>query len=155
MAGITGFALSQLMSQFMGRDVGFTLRLKPPPSKAKPVFGVYTVLPTQEPLVVKMDLSLLGSFGGCLLGLPSETIVARLKTTPLDEVIRDAMHEVLNVLSAALAVKNRVVLQSMHMEESLLSSAALDTLRKPLVTTCFDVMMKGYGAGDLRVMAQS
>jgi len=153
MAGITAFALSQLMTQLTGREVGFTLRLKPPPSKAKPVFGEYKILPLEQTLVVKMDLSLLGSFGGCLLGLPSETVVSRLKVTPVDEVLRDAMHEVLNVLSAALAGKNRVVLQKMQTDESLLSGAALDILRQPLVTSCFDVMMKGYGAGDFRVMA--
>jgi hypothetical protein len=155
MAGITAFALSQLMSQLTGRDVGFTLRLKPPPSRAKQVFGVYKVLPTDDLIVVKMDMPLLGSFGGCLLGLPADVVLGRLKTTPLDEVLRDAMHEVLNVLSSALVLKNRVVLQSMHTEESLLSGQALDTLKKPLVTSCFDVSMKGYGAGDLRIMSQS
>ncbi len=152
MAPTTAYALSTMLSQLTGREVGFALKLRPSPTKERAVYGVYTTLPKDTALVVKADLALLGSFAGALVMLPNNEVTGRIKTLPLEEVLRDAVHEVLNVTSSCLSGEGRVVFKTMHFDENVMSQAALDVLRKPALTSCFDVTVKGYTGGQFTVM---
>jgi len=65
--------------------------------------------------ILQLDLPLLGSLGGALLGLPSDTIKEGLMSPTGDEPLRDAMHEVLNVASTIISIDHRAIFQSMSM----------------------------------------
>jgi hypothetical protein len=153
MHGTTPYALSQLLSDLTGRQVGATLVLNPPASKSTQVFGEYEVLPSGKPLVVRADLGLLAVLGGSLLGLPSETAVERAHETPMDEPIRDAVHEVLNILSVVVALEGRVVFKKMSREGSTLESGALDLVDHPESRSSFQFIFGGKPIGLLTVYA--
>jgi hypothetical protein len=143
--------MSKTLSQLTGREVGFTLKPKPTPSGSKPIYGIYTVLPENDPIVMKADIRLLASFGGALVGLPDAVVADRAKEVPMDEVLRDAIHEVFNVCSTPLSARHRVMFKSMHTEAHQLDSSARDLLNCSILATCFDVSIWGYTGGELIV----
>jgi hypothetical protein len=155
MTPATGYALSTMLTQLTGRDVGFALKLKPAPYKGQLIYGVYTTVPHHGTVVVKAELALLGSFAGALVMLPNDVITGRIKTLPLEELLRDAIHEVLNVTSTCFASGGRVVFQTMHFDENLLGEAAQAVFRKPGTVTHFDVTVKGYTGGQFAVLTSN
>ena len=110
----TPHSLTQFFSALAGKDVNFSLA---PSTSAQPkaplIFGLYSVLPDARPMVVRMSLRTLALLGGALLGLPEDTAIERAGQTPMDEPLRDAMHEVLNITSTAITSDQRVVFQKM------------------------------------------
>ena len=151
----TAFALSKMYTQLLGREIGFALKSASTPSKSKPVFGVYQAQPTDETIVVKGDLPLMGSLAGVMVGLPAASIADRLKEAKLDELLGDAIHELFNITSTPLSTDNRVVFKTMHLEPVFLSSQAEEVLRKPLYTTRFDVSISGYPGGEFQVLSNN
>ena len=83
----TPFALSQRFSQLVGRTVTFRQVTTRPDSKTKKVYGIYSVLPQQTPVVVQADLCLLGSFAGSLVGLPDSVVKEHLRISPIEEML--------------------------------------------------------------------
>jgi hypothetical protein len=153
MAEITAFALSRLFSGLVGRDVGFSLVISPPESKAAQIYGTYQVLPAKTPMVVKTDLPLLAGMAGALLGFPYETALERAQEKPMSEMIRDAMHEVLNVASTGLSTGNRVTLSTMVQDTVFCTSEVLDLIRKPDLKTQFKVSLGGDVQGLFSVFS--
>src|SRR5277367_3998784 len=98
----TPYALSQLFSQLIGRKVSFAQTTAAPETKIRQMYGIYNVLPHNIAMVAKADLPLLGSFGGVLVGLPDAAVKERLAVTPIEELLRDAISEVLNIAAAAI-----------------------------------------------------
>ena len=122
MAEPTPLSLSQFFSELTGRHVNFALAVNPPASKAKLLYGAYTVQPEGRPLLLKIAAKTLGLLGGSLLGMPEDTSIERAQETPLNDPLRDAMHEVLNIASTAIMDNNRVVFQSMARDLTSLPS---------------------------------
>ena len=143
----TPYALSQLFSQLVDRDVKFALTANPAASKARPIYGVYSVFPDNRPLVVKADLPMLGCLAAALLGLPEDTAVERALETPMNEPVRDAMHEVLNIASTALSTNGRVVLKSMLPDPVYFPSDAIDLLQTPDLKSTYNVSINDEAKG--------
>src|SRR5271163_2620811 len=99
MAEPTAYALSKHLSELVGRKVAFAVTAAAAETKIKQIYGIYTVLPYETAVLIKTDLPLLGSLGGVLVGLPDSAVKEHLAASPMDELMRDAMHEVLNVTS--------------------------------------------------------
>jgi hypothetical protein len=97
-ADLTPFALAKMFTQLTGRDVKFSVTSELP-SGNQVLYGAYALKPGDGALLLKADIPLIASLGAALLGLPKETALERAKQVPLEESLRDAMHEVLNVAS--------------------------------------------------------
>jgi hypothetical protein len=153
MADPTAFALSKMFSQLTGKPVSFTLVLKPPVAKFKPLYGTYTIVPGDAALVVKTEMGLIGSLGGALLGLPKQSVLDGITKTPLEESLRDAMHEILNVAAAPVSVDRRAVFQKMYNDPVFFGEAAQEVMRNPFHTTQFEVLVDGYVGGGFAVIS--
>lgn len=147
------FTIAQLFSGLSGRTVNFTQILKAPATKAKQVYGVYLVKPMDATRVVQLDLPLLGSFGGALLGLPASTVAERIAAPTLDEPMRDAVSEVLNVASTIVCIDNRAVFQTMHIGTEALPKPIAESLRNPAFRSYFNVTIDGYEGGSFSIFA--
>ena len=150
----TPYALTQLFSQLAGRDVSFSLVLNPAPSKARPIYGAYSVLPGESTLVVKTDLPMLGCLAGALLGLPDETAVERALATPMNEFVRDAIHEVLNIASTALSTNGRAVFKNMATDPAYCAGEALSVVESPDMKSNYSVSIDGQVSGLFTILSQ-
>lgn len=152
MAEPTPYALSQLFSQLIGREVSFSLVLKPPASKSKTIYGGYIILQQNRALVVKADLPLLGCLAGALLGLPNETAVERALETPMNESVRDAIHEILNIASTAVSTEGRVVFKNMATDLVYLEGEAMDVAQAPDLQSNYFVSIGGQAEGLFTIL---
>jgi hypothetical protein len=151
----TPFALSRRFSQLIGRKVTFTQVAATADTATKQIFGIYTVLPLGTPVVVKADLRLLGSVAGALVGWPDPVVKEHLTVVPMDEILRDAIYEVLNVASAAIATEGRAVFTSMGTSPIQVEGAAGAVLRSPGHRSYFNVAVDGYVGGKFIILAKS
>ena len=147
-------ALSQHFSQLVGRKVTFAPASLTPETKIKQMYGIYNVLPHETAIVVKADLPLLGSLAGVMVGLPDNTVKEHLARTPLEELLRDAIHEVLNVASTVVTNEGRAVFLRMVTDTGLIDGAAGNLFRKPDRRTYFNVSVDGYQGGKFTIFAQ-
>ena len=90
----TPLSLSHLFTQLIGRKVTFAPTTISPETKIKQMYGIYNVLPHETAIVVKADLPLLASLAGVMVGLPDSAVKECLAKSPLEELLRDAIHEV-------------------------------------------------------------
>lgn len=149
----TAFALSQLFTELIGRKVTFVQAASAVETPIKQLFGIYRVLPQEAAIVVKADLALLGSMAGVLVGLPDGAVKDRLKTGPIDELLGDAIHEVLNIASTVVATKGRVVFQRMATDRTYVDGAAGVLLKNPAHRSYFNVSVDGYQGGKFAIFA--
>ena len=149
----TGFSLSKLISDLLGRKVTFSPVPAAPETAIKQLYGIYNVLPQNMPVVVKADLPLLGSFAGILVGLPDNVVKERLRVAPLEELLRDAIHEVLNISSTVVTVEGRAVFQKMATDKTFVDGAAGQVLKKPDHRYSFNVSVEGYQGGKFAIFA--
>ena len=98
----TPYGLSRCFTQLLGRKVTFVQTTFALDMHIRQMYGIYTVLPHETAIVVKADLPLLGSFAGALVGLPDPAVREHLRAMPLEELMRDAICEVLNIACAAV-----------------------------------------------------
>jgi hypothetical protein len=123
-------SLSQLFSQLTDRHISFTLEPNAAAGKAPTIFATYSELPGESPIVARAERAMIAILGGALLGMPDETAIERALETPMNEAVRDAMHEILNIGSTALSTEGRVVLKGFvsdpldipHVERGVLSN---------------------------------
>ena len=154
--------LSQLFTSLIGRSVTFA-RIPPgPETKAKLVYGLYTHHPDGASIVVKSDLLLLFSCAGALVGLPDSEVQSRLSAPAIDELLRDAVYEVLNVASSAVviddggndvAAEGRAVLTKMVTNRSEVGDAFETILAKPIRRIDFNVSVDDYEGGKFTVLS--
>ena len=149
----TPFNLSHRFSQLIGRKVTFTQTTAALATKIKQIYAVYDVLPDRTAIVVQVDLPLLGSFAGALVGLPDSVVKERLGVTPIEELIRDAIYEVLNIASSAIATEGRVVFTKMVSDPAYVDGAAGTVLKKPDHRSYFNVLVDGYQGGRFTIFA--
>jgi hypothetical protein len=155
MALPTPVSLARLFAQLIGREVTFVQTKIALEAKIPQVYGVYKILPDEILILVKADLPLLGSFAGALMGLPDSVVKGYLSATPMNEPLRDAIYEVLNVASSAIAPERRIALSKVVMDKASLDEAASSTLAKPNQSYYFNVSVNGYQGGKFSIFAQS
>jgi hypothetical protein len=150
----TPFALSQLFSELIGRKVSFSQTTIPVDSKLKQIYGIYQVLPHENAIVVKADLKLLGSFAGVLVGLPDAAIKERLRVVPLDELLQDAIHELLNIASTVVTTQGRAVFSKIVTDPISIDGAAEAVFKRPDHKSYFNVAVDGYEGGTFYIFSQ-
>jgi len=155
MAAPIATSLSHLFTQLTGCVVTFVQIKDYPNTKIPQVYGAYRTFPGDTVIVVKADLPLVGSFAGALMGLPDSEVILQLKGTPIGEALRDAMYEVLNIASSAIAPGRRTVLSKVVNDLATLDEVTSMTLTKPDNKYCFNVSVKGYQGGNFAVLVQS
>lgn len=151
----TPYALSKLLSELIGRKVTFVQTTAAPETKIKQMYGVYTVLPHDRAIVVKSDLPLLGSLAGVLVGLPDSAVKEHLAANPVEELLRDAMYEVLNITSAVITTDGRAVFTKMVADPTFIDGAAGKVLKKPDHRSYFNVLVDGYQGGKFTIFSQA
>lgn len=154
MAEPSPFLLSQRFTQLTGRKVTFVQTPATLDSKLSQIYGIYTVLPQETAVVVKADLRLLGSIAGALVGLPDPAVKDHIAANPMEELIRDAIYEVLNVAAANITTDGRAVFKQMVTNPTLIDGAAGETLKKPFRRSYFNVSVEGYQGGRFCIFAQ-
>ncbi len=155
MAEPTPYALSHLFTALIGRKVTFAQTTVAAETKVKQMYGIYNVLPHETAIVVKSDLPLLGSIAGVLVGLPESAVKEHLAVNPIDELLRDAIHEVLNVASAVITTEGRAVFIKMVSDPVFIEGAAGTVLKKPDHRSYYNVLVDGYQGGKFTIFAQS
>ena len=154
MAEPTPLTLSHMFTQLIGRKVTFAPATIAADTKIKQMYGIYSVLPHESALIVKADLPLLGSLAGVMVGLPDSAVKESLSVSPVEEVLRDAIHEVLNVTSAVVTNEGRAVFTSMVTDTSLIDGAAGKLFKKPDRKIYFNVSVDGYQGGKFTIFSQ-
>jgi hypothetical protein len=149
----TPFALSQLFSQLIGRKATFVQTSIAADTKIDQIYGVYNVLPDNSAVVVKADLPLLGSFAGLLVGLPDAAVTEKLSVKPVDELLRDAIYEVLNIASAVVTEEGRAVFENMVYNPTYIDGNAGKVLAKPDHRSYFNVTVDGYHGGRFAIFS--
>jgi hypothetical protein len=155
MSESTPYALTKHFSALLGRKVAFAQTTLSGDGKVKHIYGIYNVLPHDGPIVVKAELPLLGSMAGVLVGLPDSAVKEQLGKTPLEEVLRDAIHEVLNIASTVVTSEGRAVFTKMVQESILIDGAAGQMFKKPDNRSYFNVTVEGYTGGKFTIFAKA
>lgn len=147
----TAFALSKHLAGLINRRVDFKNASASPDNKTKKVHAVYTLHPQKKALVVTVDLPLLASMAGALVGLPDDEVKQRIPALPGDEVLSDAMQEVCNVASALVAHEGRAVLNGLVFQDVYLSKEAREAMTAPQHRAYFSVEVEGYAGGKMSI----
>jgi len=150
----TPFGLSRCFSQLIGRKVTFVQTTLALDTKIRQMYGIYTLLPHNTAIVVKADLPLLGSIAGALVGLPDAAVKEHLRATPLEELLRDAICEVLNIASAAVTTEGRAVFTKLVADPARVDGAAGKLLQRPDHRSYFTVSVDGYQGGRFTILSQ-
>jgi hypothetical protein len=149
----TPYALSKLFTELIGRKVTFTQTTAAAETKVKQMYGIYKVLPGETAIVVKSDLPLLGSLAGVLVGLPDSAVKEHLAATPVEELLRDAIHEVLNIASAVITHEGRAIFVKMVADPIFIDGEAGKVFKKPDHRSYFNVLVEGYQGGKFTIFA--
>ncbi len=148
MAEATAFEMGKLFSELTNRQVGFSL-VKVAPDTKKHVYGTYNLLPENKTLVVKADLSLIGSLGGALMGLPQGVVKEGIDSKPIDPDMMDAMHEIMNIASTPVSTDKRAVLKEVFTDPKALPTEAAAIVAKPKRAATFNVTVSGGYVGGM------
>lgn len=145
--------LSQLFTNLVGRPIAFTRLLTPEVKSTKSVYATYSCVANNKTVLLKVDLALLGSCAGALVGLPDTEVRARLASPSIDEVIQDALAEVLNVASALFSREGRTVYTGMTTDAACLDPEARGILAKPSQKLAFSVTVQDYLGGTFTLFS--
>jgi hypothetical protein len=151
MAEAVHHRLARHFTTLLGRSTVFSETRPTADSKVRQVYAVYRVIPDEIPMVVKADLPLLGSFAGALVGLPDQEVTQHLAADPLEELMRDAIYEVLNITGSVIMIDHRAVLAAMVTDPKKIEGAAAILLTRPANRLEFNVTVNGYQGGKLAV----
>ena len=150
----TPYGLSRCFTQLLVRKVTFVQTTFALDMHIRQMYGIYTVLPHETAIVVKADLPLLGSFAGALVGLPDPAVREHLRAMPLEELMRDAICEVLNIACAAVTTEGRAVFTKLAADPASIDGAAGKVLKKPDHRSYFTVAVDGYQGGRFTILSQ-
>jgi hypothetical protein len=153
MAEPSSSSMAALFSDLIGSHVSFSEQLHPIPANGEQIYCVYLIKPMDSSRVIKADLSLLSSFAGALIGLSAEAIKERVAEAKLDEILRDALHEVMNIASRIVSIEHRAVFKGMYGDPGQLPPEARNTLRDPCYSSYFKVMVDGYEGGAFSLLS--
>jgi hypothetical protein len=122
-------------------------------AKIRKIYGIYTLPPHETAIVVTADLPLLGSVAGALVGLPDSAVKEHLRVTPMEELMRDAISEVLNVAKAAITTEGRAVFTKMVTDPTYIDGAAEKVFKEPFHRSYFAVSIEGYQGGRFAIFS--
>jgi len=122
-------------------------------SKVRQIYGIYTVVPHDTAIVVKADLQLLGSIAGALVGLPDAAVKEHLRVAPIEELLRDAISEVLNIAAATVTTEGRAVFVKMVTDPAYIDGAAEKAYKSPFRRSYFNVTVDGYQGGKFTIFS--
>jgi hypothetical protein len=151
----TPYSLTQHFSALIGRKAAFAQATLCVDGNVKQMYGIYNVLPHDLPIVVKAELPLLGSMAGAMVGLPDSAVREQLRKTPLEEVLRDAIHELLNVASTVVTSEGRAIFTKMVSEPAFVDGGAAEMFKKPDHRSYFNVTVDGYTGGKFAIFAKA
>jgi hypothetical protein len=149
----SAYAIATLLTDLIGRKVLVSVENGPSVTKAKQIFGVYKLVESEAPIVLQADLTLVASMAGVLVGLPDSAVKEHLAAPALNELLRDAAHEVLNIFSTLISMEGRAVFLKMLPNAAYVDGAAGAVLRKPPRRFYFTVQVEGYDGGRLSIYA--
>jgi len=145
--------ISNHLTALIGRAVAVKPSAPFTTGSAKQLFGVYNLLPSESALVVRTDLALFGSMAGAMVGLPDSEVKSRLSTGSLDELMRDAIHEILNISSTVVTVEGRAVFQAMYTDPGYLNGEARLLLKSAAHSYYYAATVDGYQGGRFTILA--
>jgi hypothetical protein len=146
-------AMATLFSDLIGRPVNFSGQLNALPTNRNQIYCVYLIKPMDSYRVIKADLSLLSSFAGALIGLSPEAIQERVEEATVDESLKDALGEVMNIASRIVTLEHRGVFKGMYGDPSQMPPGARSTLRDPCYSSHYKVTIDGYEGGAFSLLA--
>lgn len=149
---VSAFALTCLLSDLTGRKVQVVESDGEADARTPSCVGTYAVQPDGSSIVMKIDTLLLGSLGGALTGLP-EPLVKQQVASGVDEMLRDAMHEILNITSSALTTEGRAVLKSIVTEKQQADTASHEAFRRSHTRVYYRATISGYPGGNIALYA--
>jgi len=88
-----------------------------------------------------------------MVGLPDSAVKEHLAVSPIEELLRDAIHEVLNIASTVVTNEGRPVFTRMVVDPALIDGAAGKLFKKPDRRTYFNVLVDGYQGGKFTIFA--
>lgn len=153
MAEPSSSSIATLFSDLIGRHVNFSEQMDALPANGQQIYCLYLVKPMDSYRIIKADLSLLSSFAGALIGLTPETIDERVAEVKLDETLRDALHEVMNIASRIVTLEHRAVFKGLYGDPGQLPPEARNTLRDPCYSSYFKATVDGYKGGAFSLLA--
>lgn len=153
MAEATAFSLSHFFSELTGQHVSFALATNAPPPKGDQMYGLYHVVADASPLLLRMGLSSIALMGGALMGMPADLANERVRATQVDEPLRDAMHEVLNIASTAFSPGERIVFKGMSRTVDGFPADVKELLQKAPRKSSYRVAVNGSPV-ELLTLAQ-
>ncbi len=145
--------MATLFSELIGHHVNFCEQMQSIPPNGEPIYCLYLIKPMDRYRLIKADLSLLSSFAGALVGLSPESIKERVGESKLDETLRDALHEVMNIASRIVTNEHRGVFKGMYGDPVQLPIEARNTLRDPGYSSYFRVTIDGFEGGMFSLLA--
>jgi len=145
--------MATLFTELVGRRVTFSGQLDAAPGAGEQLYCLYLIKPMDSYRVIRADLSLLSSFAGALIGLSPETIEERVAEPTLDETLRDALNEVMNIASRIVTLEHRGVFKGIFGDPAQLPPEARNTLRDPCYSSHFKVSIDGYNGGAFSLLA--
>lgn len=153
MHGITAHDLSSHFTRLVGRRVGFEQGAQFAAAITKPIYGVYKSFPSGDPILLEVDLRLIGSLAGAFIGIPDSEISRRTDGPNLDEVLQDAITEIFNVAASAVSREDRAVFVSMFRKRADLPPDIAPFLAKPPHHQfAFRVSVEAYTGGIFKVL---
>lgn len=117
------------------------------------MYGLYHVVADASPMLMRMSLSSIALMGGALLGLPADLALDRVKAEQVDESLRDAMGEVLNIASTAFSPDERIVFKGMSRSVDVFPANARELLHKASRKASYRVAVNGSTA-ELLMLAR-
>ncbi len=153
MAEPTSASMATLFSDLIGRHVNFCEQLDAPPANGQQIYCAYLIKPMDSYRLIKADLTLLSSFAGALIGLSPETLKERVEDTTLDESLRDALGEVMNIASRIVTSDHRGVFKGMFGDPAQMPLDARIILRVPCSSSHYKVTVDGYQGGGFSLLA--
>ncbi|MDE1161578.1 MAG: hypothetical protein PW792_06475 [Acidobacteriaceae bacterium] len=148
------FVFSKLFTDLTGRKVNVVAADDMCQTHCPKAYGLFDIAGSEDTILIKMDLALLGSLGGVLVGIPEALVKQQVAQQSLDEMLRDAMHEVLNITSSVLLRSRRAVLRRMLTDANTGEALCSDFLNEPHSQRRFHATMAGYPSGELCVFTK-
>lgn len=112
---VNAFSISKHLSNLVGRQVSAKVASKADFAPEMRT-ACYRVEPGEGTAVVQIDLHLLASLGGTMIGYPPSEVAAQARTGELDENLTDATQEVMNVLSAVIVSEGRAIFKGLYVK---------------------------------------
>ncbi len=142
MADATALSLSRFFSDLTGRPVSFSIAAASSAVKGPQMYGLYDFADEAKPLLLRIHLHTLAVLGGALLGVPEEVAIERAQQSSVDEPLRDAMHEILNIASTAISPDIRIVFRSMSKSTAALPNGVADLMQTACHKTAYRVALE-------------